>query len=283
VGSMRDRAIFLSVCFSFVGLCACGEPAQRPGEGQGFARASMQGGGGSAMTVSPRSIELVSWLVQFNRLNSPEKLEAALNKKAGELIDFDGDRDGKPDFIAVTVEPKSSRGDKALGLRARAAAKAADGEVHIATLFFDGDWGLLGYESLTSAPPRPSTVAAAASSAALLAAKSGAAPVAAGEPVVLRIRVPASGSLLLDGEALAQDEVLERRAVAKARAASSIAAVIEVEGDGGGPRVSGVVAQLKGAGIDGVTIQEVPAPSGAPAGVMAVPAGSEEAPGLRDR
>ena len=276
----------LTIGAAALALAACGTPAERPdGDGRGFARASMAGGGGPEAAVSGRQIELVSWLVQFNRLNSPSKLEAALNKKPGELVNVDLDRDGAPDFIAVTADPKPSRGAHGLALRARPTADAAaNAEVHIATLFFDEDWGLLGYERIGGgSPPRPTAIAAAAATAAVRAAT---APAPIPEPAafVLRLRVPAAGALVVDGEALDRDDDLAARLQRLRRANPAITAIIEAEGAAAQPRVLAAVDRLREAGIDAINIHD-PAPAGAPSAgapaVVAVPAGSDEEAGLR--
>ncbi len=270
-------------------IAACGTPAERPsGGGNGFARASLGGSGASTPAmVSGRSIELVSWLVQFNRLNTPQKLEAALNKKPGELIDVDGDKDGAPDYIAVSEEPKASRGAHALALTARPSADApADRAVHFATLFFDGDWGLLGYERLGSGPPpTPTTIAAAASAAASIAAKPPPPPPAEAEAevFVLHIRVPASGPLEIGGVALSDDDSLAKQARDARRDHPRITAVLESEVDATHARTLAAIDSLRDAGIDAISIHEAASGAKAPAApsVVAVPAGSDEAPGVR--
>jgi hypothetical protein len=149
---------------------ACGKPAAPGGGDEDFAQAGMQGSG--QPLVTGKSLELVSWLVQFNRLNSPQKLEAMLNKTPGKFVPVDTDKDGTNDYIAVSEDPTPERDDHALVLHARASA-SADGEgVLIATLFFNEDWGLTGYtRSIRKAPALSSSaIATAAATAALYSA-----------------------------------------------------------------------------------------------------------------
>lgn len=149
---------------------ACGKPAAPDGGDDDFAQAGLQGQGGPL--VDGKSLELVSWLVQFNRLNTPEKLEGMLNKTPGKFVPVDADGDGSHDYIGVREDPKPKRDSHALVLSARANADASeDDAVRIATLFFDEDWGLTGYErAVGSRPTSPTTIAAAAGSAASIAA-----------------------------------------------------------------------------------------------------------------
>ena len=160
---------------------ACGKPAAPGGGDDEFAQAGMQGGG--EPLVSGRSLELVSWLVQFNRLNSPEKLETMLNKTPGKFVPVDANKDGKHDYIAVSEDPEPARDDHALLLRAHPDADAPDEEegVLLATLFFNEDWALTGYSrSVAKAPPpTPTTIAVAAASAATYSASQKAEPVQA--------------------------------------------------------------------------------------------------------
>jgi len=157
---------------------SCGKPAAPDGGNDDFAHAGMQGGGEAL--VSGRSLELVSWLVQFNRLNSPEKLETMLNKTPGKFVPVDSDNDGNHDYIAVAEDPEPARDDHALLLRARPDADAPEEEgVLLATLFFNEDWALTGYSrSVAKAPaPTPTTIAVAAASAATYSANQKAEPI----------------------------------------------------------------------------------------------------------
>ncbi len=159
---------------------ACGKPAAPGGGDDDFAQAGINGGG--EPLVSGRSLELVSWLVQFNRLNSPEKLETMLNKTPGKFVPVDSDKDGNMDYIAVAEDPEPARDDHALLLRARPDADAPEEEgVLLATLFFNEDWALTGYSrSVAKAPPpTPTTIAVAAASAATYSANQKAEPVQA--------------------------------------------------------------------------------------------------------
>ncbi len=156
---------------------ACGKPAAPDGGADDFAQAGIQGGG--EPLVSGRSLELVSWLVQFNRLNSPEKLETMLNKTPGKFVPVDANNDGDHDYIAVAEDPEPARDDHALLLRARPSADTPDEEgVLVATLFFNEDWALTGYSrSVAKAPPpTPTTIAVAAASAATFSASQKAEP-----------------------------------------------------------------------------------------------------------
>lgn len=175
----------LSIVAAAALALACGKPASPGGGDEDFAQAGMQGGG--EPLVSGKSLELVSWLVQFNRLNSPDKLEAMLNKTPGKFVPTDVDSDGNHDYIAVAEDPEPQRDQHALLLRARSAAEVAeDGDegVLVATLFFNEDWGLTGYSrSIRKAPPPSATaVAVAVSAAAAYSVGEGAASVAALAP-----------------------------------------------------------------------------------------------------
>jgi hypothetical protein len=163
------RANHRSLVLLLAPLLACGTPASRGDDGE-FGQAGMAGK--DEAMVSGKSLELVSWLVQFNRLNSPQKLEAMLNKTPGKFVPVDTDKDGTNDYIAVSEDPTPERDDHALVLHARASA-SADGEgVLIATLFFNEDWGLTGYtRSMRKAPALSSSaIATAAATAALYSA-----------------------------------------------------------------------------------------------------------------
>ncbi len=157
-----------SIVAAAVLVLACGKPASPEGGEEDFLRAGMQGRG--EPLVSGKSLELVSWLVQFNRLNSPQKLEAVLNKTPGKFVPTDVDGDGTHDYIAVFEDPEPERDKHALLLRARPAeakAEGADEGVLVATLFFNEDWGLTGYSrSIREAPPPSTTAVAVAVSAA---------------------------------------------------------------------------------------------------------------------
>ncbi|HFE44490.1 MAG TPA: hypothetical protein ENJ18_03205 [Nannocystis exedens] len=175
----------LSIVTAALLVLACGKPASPGGGDEDFAQAGIQGGG--EPLVSGKSLELVSWLVQFNRLNSPEKLEAVLNKSPGKFVPTDVDGDGTQDYIAVFDDPEPERDKHALLLRARPTKAVAEGEdegVLVATLFFNEDWGLTGYSrSMRKVPPPSATaVAVAASAAAAYSVGEGAATVAAVAP-----------------------------------------------------------------------------------------------------
>jgi len=146
----------------------CGTPASPEGGVDEFSQAGINGGG--QPLVDGKSLELVSWLVQFNRLNSPEKLETMLNKTPGKFVPVDANDDGNHDYIAVSEDPEPARDKHALVLHARPDEVAQDDEdgVLVATLFFNEDWALTGYSrSIAKAPPpSPTTIAVAAASAA---------------------------------------------------------------------------------------------------------------------
>ncbi|MEZ4384507.1 MAG: hypothetical protein R3A79_24475 [Nannocystaceae bacterium] len=155
---------------------ACGKPASPAGGDDDFAQAGVQGSG--QPLVTGKSLELVSWLVQFNRLNSPEKLEAMLNKTPGKFVPVDADNDGTNDYIAVSEDPEPARDKHALVLHARPSADDDGDGVLVATLFFTEDWALTGYSRSVSAAPVPSPTrkAVAAASAAAYSASEQSAP-----------------------------------------------------------------------------------------------------------
>ncbi|MCA9660441.1 MAG: hypothetical protein KC486_19005, partial [Myxococcales bacterium] len=84
--SSAPRPVFALALVAAAAL-ACGKPAAPGGGDEDFAQAGIQGSG--QPLVTGKSLELVSWLVQFNRLNSPEKLEAMLNKTPGKFVPVD--------------------------------------------------------------------------------------------------------------------------------------------------------------------------------------------------
>lgn len=173
--SSAPRPVFALALVAAAAL-ACGKPAAPGGGDEDFAQAGIQGSG--QPLVTGKSLELVSWLVQFNRLNSPEKLEAMLNKTPGKFVPVDADNDGSQDYIAVSEDPEPARDKHALVLHARPSADDDSEGVLVATLFFTEDWALTGYTRSVSAAPSPSatTKAAAAASAAAFSASEQSAP-----------------------------------------------------------------------------------------------------------
>lgn len=286
VRAMIDHAPRCALVLALALAGACGTPADPPDGGGAFARASMAGDGGQESLVSARSIELVSWLVQFNRLNSADKLETMLNKKPGQFFPVDADADGSPDYIGVDEESKAKRGAHALVLSARP-KKDGDGP-KVATLFFDGDWGFLGYERVGAGnPPSATTIAAAAGAAASYAA----APPpplpakADGGPVTLTIQ--ASGAVSLGGEGLGDAELRERM---KALSRDQPGVKILIDADPAAPMtvVNAKIDVILDAGITKVAINDragagttALAQAGDAAAVRAVGAGSDEAAGVQ--
>ncbi len=165
-------------------LCACGTPAERDGQGRGFDRASMVGGGGSSSSGAKGTVaaEPISWLVSFNRLHTADALEKALNKKPGQFSSIDQDRDGVVDPLVVR---KLSHDD---GPAFELTARAGNGKQRVvSTLLFDDSWSFMGSYNgaMPGAPPLPAAPAPAPAPtpAPAIAAAPPAAPAPAGAGV----------------------------------------------------------------------------------------------------
>lgn len=89
------------------------------------------------------SIEVVSWLVSFNRLQTAKALEDALNRKPGQFSHVDSDADGVLDYIAVIEKPNPD--GHAFELRTKAQPGQTTPEVVVATMMFDKEWGFAGH------------------------------------------------------------------------------------------------------------------------------------------
>ena len=110
-----------------------------------FVAASMGGGAGPAGPDRPLAADLavepVAMLVMFNRLKTPEKLQEALNKKAGQFSHLDLDKDSAPD--PLTVAARDTPDGHAFEIRVR----PTTGEFVVATMMFDPEWSYLGHYS----------------------------------------------------------------------------------------------------------------------------------------
>lgn len=180
---------------SLVALAACGTPVEKSGKPAEFVKASMVDGVGPKSPDRPLAadlaIEPVAMLVMFNRLQTPEKLQEALNMKAGRFSHLDLDNDTQPD--PLTVMGRDVPDGHAFEIRVR----PTTGEFVVATMVFDPEWEYLGHYSglkggaastqgqPLKAEPLPGAPAIAAAPAGVAAgAAAGSAPAApAGTPV----------------------------------------------------------------------------------------------------
>lgn len=138
----QSRVVFLSLMF----MAACGKPMDPSGkEDPLFTKASMAGlpapEGQDRPLAADLAVEPVSMLVMFNRLQTPDKLQEALNKKPGQFSHLDLDKDNNPD--PLTVAPKQAPDGHAFEIR----AKPSTGEYVVATMVFDPEWNFLGHYS----------------------------------------------------------------------------------------------------------------------------------------
>lgn len=126
-------------------VAACGKPVDPSGQPAEFIKASMGGEAGPRSPERPLAADLavepVSMLVMFNRLKTPEKLQEALNLKAGRFSHLDLDNDLKPDPLTVATRPIPD--GHAFEIRVR----PTNGEFVVATMVFDPDWTYLGHYS----------------------------------------------------------------------------------------------------------------------------------------
>jgi hypothetical protein len=168
----RPSALWLTASLLILAT-ACGKPKERSGAEAQFVAASMGGTAAPAAPAGPAgpdrplaadlAVEPVAMLVMFNRLKTPEKLEEALNKKAGQFSRLDLDKDSTPD--PLTVAARATPDGHAFEIRVR----PTTGEYVVATMMFDPEWGYLGHysglpggaASTTGAPlPVPAAVGA---------------------------------------------------------------------------------------------------------------------------
>ncbi len=140
----RSPALWLTASL-IVLVAACGKPKERSGTEAQFVAASMGGGAGPAGPDRPLAADLavepVAMLVMFNRLKTPEKLQEALNKKAGQFSHLDLDKDSAPD--PLTVAARDTPDGHAFEIRVR----PTTGEFVVATMMFDPEWSYLGHYS----------------------------------------------------------------------------------------------------------------------------------------
>ncbi|MCA9690663.1 MAG: hypothetical protein KC636_13725 [Myxococcales bacterium] len=164
---MRRAHRFFLTAFAAATLVACGTPAERDGQGDTpFGRAGMGGKGGHGGSNDKGvAVEPISWLVTFNRLQSPGALEEAINKKPGQFSSADMDGDGAFDYIDVL--PRTHDRGSAFELRARPRSGAENNGPVVATLLFDDEWGFIGSYNgaMPGLPPDPATASAGPSAA----------------------------------------------------------------------------------------------------------------------
>lgn len=186
---MNTRRRLSSITLALVLAAACGKPVDPDGKpDQSFAQAGMgtpeilPGAPPPGRPLANRplandvSIEVVSWLVSFNRLQTPQALEDALNRKPGQFSRVDADGDGVPDHISV-VERASPDGH-AFELRTRPRPGQGNPELVVATMMFDKEWGFAGhYDGAVGGAVATVPVVAAAAAAP--------APVVAAAPAVV--------------------------------------------------------------------------------------------------
>jgi hypothetical protein len=125
---------------------ACGELVDsNEKEDPQFTKASMGGApspqGPERPLAADLAVEPVSMLVMFNRLQTPDKLQAALNKTPGQFGHVDLDKDNTPDPLTVAKRDLPDR--HAFEIRARPSM----GEYVVATMVFDRKWTFLGHYS----------------------------------------------------------------------------------------------------------------------------------------
>lgn len=196
-----------SFSLGLVLAAACGKPVDPSGKPDGsFAKAGMgtpelpatpptlpaPGGRPLAADVS---IEVVSWLVSFNRLQTAKALEDALNRKPGQFSHVDADADGVLDYIAVVERPNPD--GHAFELRTKPQPGQSTPEVIVATMMFDKEWGFAGHYDgavggtaavagaapvVAAAPPAAAPAVAVAPAAPTPAVAVAAAPAAAPTP-----------------------------------------------------------------------------------------------------
>ena len=152
---MNTRRRLSSISLALVLAAACGKPVDLNGRpDQSFAQAGMgmpeilpatppPAAAPSRPLANDVSIEVVSWLVSFNRLQTPQALEDALNRKPGQFSRVDADGDGVLDHISV-VERVNPDGH-AFELRTRSRTGQSSPELVVATMMFDKEWGFAGH------------------------------------------------------------------------------------------------------------------------------------------
>ena len=146
------RLSSISLGLALALAAACGKPVDPSGKPDGsFAQAGMGTPGLPAATPAPMgrplaadvSIEVVSWLVSFNRLQTAKALEDALNRKPGQFSKVDSDADGVLDYIAVVERPNPD--GHAFELRTVPQPGKSTPELVVATMMFDKEWGFAGH------------------------------------------------------------------------------------------------------------------------------------------
>lgn len=172
-------------------LAACGKPVDPSGKpDQSFGQAGMGTPELPVATPTPPtgrplaadvSIEVVSWLVSFNRLQTAKALEDALNRKPGQFSHVDSDADGVLDYIAVVEKPNPD--GHAFELRTKAQPGQTTPEVVVATMMFDKEWGFAGHYDGAVGGVAAVAAAAPASAAPVVAAPAAAAPAVATAPL----------------------------------------------------------------------------------------------------
>jgi hypothetical protein len=180
-----------SISLGLVLAVACGKPVDPSGKPDGsFAQAGM-GTPSLPVATSPTpaltgrplaadvSIEVVSWLVSFNRLQTAKALEDALNRKPGQFSKVDSDADGVLDYIAVVERPNPD--GHAFELRTAPQPGKSTPELVVATMMFDKEWGFAGHYDgavggVAAVATAPAVAAAAPVPADAALAVAGAAP-----------------------------------------------------------------------------------------------------------
>jgi len=201
---LRPSALWLTASLLILAT-ACGKPKERSGMEAQFVAASMGGAaGGAAAPTGPAgpdrplaadlAVEPVAMLVMFNRLKTPEKLEEALNKKAGQFSHLDLDKDSTPDRL--TVAKRATPDGHAFEIRVR----PTTGEYVVATMMFDPEWSYLGHYSglpggaaSTAGAPLPVPAAAGATIPVPVAVAPAAVPDVAPAAVPAAAATPAPG------------------------------------------------------------------------------------------
>lgn len=185
------RLSSISLGLVLVLAAACGKPVDPSGKPDGsFAQAGM--GTPELPVATPPtpaptgrplaadvSIEVVSWLVSFNRLQTAKALEDALNRKPGQFSKVDSDADGVLDYIAVVEKPNPD--GHAFELRTVPQPGKNTPELVVATMMFDKEWGFAGHYDgavggVAGVAAAPTTAAAAPVPADAALAVAGAAP-----------------------------------------------------------------------------------------------------------
>lgn len=165
-----------SCCAALLVLTACGKPVDATGKEDGsFTKAGMglpplAADDPNRPLAADLAVEPLSMLVMFNRLHTPDKLAAALNKTPGQFSKVDIDKDRTFDPLSVKMS------DSTDGHNVEIYATPPAGEYIVATLLFDPGWEFVGHYSgfkngkastiglplLSSGVPKPITPGVAA-------------------------------------------------------------------------------------------------------------------------